>query len=370
MTFDHKIEARFRALLDALIDQRAARVLVAPQRSEAGFWFGGGNVTADPDGRWWLVGRYRNAGDSRTGLAAGERGLELALFVSEDCGTSFTKVHAWSKSDLSVGGRKILSIEGAALHRTASGDWKLFVSTEKAGEYPESVAAFQKPGTGIWSIDVFTGAGPDRLDTASLASVFASAPPPEYLHVKDPVVYDTAEGDTVLVFCNHPFCWTSSNSGYAVRPRGVEAFDLKTYELGARGPAWVVAGFRMTCRIPVPRVGVFADLPPMSVYFYDGLECVRPLDENPLGVRHPRGYSCEELSGACYGFDSEFPRMTRLSRLHPLFVSPYGTGCSRYVDVLPSDDALFACWQQGQDDGSQPLVGHRLEMDDVRRILE
>ena len=52
--------------------------------AETGFWFGGGNMVQDHDGTLWLVGRYRNHGDSRTGLGAGERGLELALFRSDD----------------------------------------------------------------------------------------------------------------------------------------------------------------------------------------------------------------------------------------------------------------------------------------------
>ena len=72
----------------------------------------------------------------------------------------------------------------------------------------------------------------------------------------------------------------------------------------------------------------------MAVYFYDGLECYRPHEQNPGGVARPRGYSCEELGGACYGLADDFPRMTRLSRTFPLFVSPHGTGCSRYVDAL------------------------------------
>ncbi|HPG67226.1 MAG TPA: exo-alpha-sialidase [Candidatus Hydrogenedentes bacterium] len=361
-------ERTLTELLAALIDQEAAKVLVPPYANAAGYWFGGGNVARDDHGRLWLVGRYRNEGDARSGVAKGVRGLELGLFISEDGGERFTKIRSWSKADLSMAERPVLSIEGAALHPCDTG-WELFVSTEKAVAYPDEVGPFQKPGTGVWSMDVFTGPSPDRLDERTLDPVFTATPDPRYLHVKDPVVFDRADGATVLVFCSHPFCWTSVNSGYAVRPAGARSFAVLDWEMVGRGPTWDVAGTRVTCRMSVPRLGVFAAAPPMSVYFYDGLECVRALDQNPHGVQRPRGYSCEELGGAGYGLDAEFPRIERLSKLRPLFVSPHGTGCSRYVSVLVDDAGMLATWQQGQEDGSQPLVGLRLTTEEIGRII-
>jgi len=116
-------------------------------------------------------------------------------------------------------------------------------------------------------------------------------------------------------------------------------------------------------------VGAFAALPPAAIYFYDGAECLRPHEESVRARRRPRGYSCEEIGGAFFGWDSDFPKLTRLSTLQPLFISPHGTGCSRYVDVLPTPDGLLATWQQGQADGSQPLVGHFLPADEIARLL-
>jgi hypothetical protein len=52
-----------------------------------------------------------------------------------------------------------------------------------------------------------------------------------------------------------------------------------------------------------------------------------------------------------------------------MFVSPWGTGCSRYVSTLVTASGILATWQQGQADGSQPLVAHALSMDDVESIL-
>jgi hypothetical protein len=291
-------------LLTTLIDQRQARVLVPPNRAAMGFWFGGGNPVQDEDGVIWLSGRYRNYGDSRTGLKAGERGLACVILRSDDGGRTFQRVHLWSKDDLSRN-RRVLSIEGTSLHRLANGTWELFVSSEQERSYPEALQSYQKPGTGVWSIDRLTGPSPDKLDR----------------------------------------------------------------ELVSRGATWDVAATRITGRLPIPPLGRFAGCRAGSVYFYDGAECLRSHQENPLAHKRPRGYSCEELGGAFWGWDESFPDLERLSRLAPLFVSPWGTGCSRYVETLITSEGILAIWEQSQQDGSQPLVGHFLPLDEVARIL-
>ena len=48
---------------------------------------------------------------------------------------------------------------------------------------------------------------------------------------------------------------------------------------------------------------------------------------------------------------------------------PHGTGCSRYVATVVTEDGIFANWQQSQPDLSQPLVGHFLSMEKVTEIL-
>ena len=53
-----------------------------------------------------------------------------------------------------------------------------------------------------------------------------------------------------------------------------------------------------------------------------------------------------------------------------MFVSPYGTGCSRYVDVLVTDDAFYTTWQQSQDDLSQPLVMTKVDRNEVASLLD
>ena len=99
-----------------------------------------------------------------------------------------------------------------------------------------------------------------------------------------------------------------------------------------------MAATRITSRLSIPQIGLFSNTPPASIYFYDGAESLRPLEENKLAVSRPRGYSCEEIGGAFVGLDGDYSTLERLSLLYPLFVSPYGTGASRYVEVLQMKD--------------------------------
>jgi hypothetical protein len=120
----------------------------------------------------------------------------------------------------------------------------------------------------------------------------------------------------------------------------------------------------------VPKIGSFAGLPDLSLYFYDGAECLRTLEQNPQASKRPRGYSCEELGGLAWGWDSEFPKINSISKDFPLFISPHASGCSRYVSaIFLQNGDLLATWQQAQPDGSQPLVAHKIDYSEVKRIL-
>lgn len=358
-----EIEHRLVGLGQALIDQENARVIVVPNAAESGFWFGGGNMV-QADGALYVVGRYRNAGDSRLGVSAGTRGLELAIFRSTDLGATFEKVASWAKSDLNVGGTTVLSIEGAALHVGANGV-QLFVSTEKDGVgYPAGFDGYLKPGTGVWSIDRIAASDFDSLRAATVES-FLSSDDLEYLHVKDPFVYESTDGLLTMLYCSHPFCWSSSNTGY-VTVEGVASDPV--HDFFPRGTTWDVAMTRGTAVVDVPSVGLFADLQ-ARLLFYCGGECVRDLNEHSAAVRRPRGYSCEEIGGLAWMPEPGFASPRRLSRYSPMFVSPHGTGCSRYVDILTTDDGMYATWQQAQPDGSQPLVMNFLPTDEITRIL-
>ena len=200
---DSQREARLVRFAETLIDQQRARVVVTPQRSSSGFWFGGGNLVQDPQGRWLLVGRFRNQGDSRSGLDAGQRGLELAVFRSEDNGCSFDKILAFDKPSLDVGPHRVLSIEGSALNFT-DGGVELFVSTEKTEiPYPEGLQDYLKPGTGVWTIDRLQAPDVSALAAADVTTILQSDDA-RYLHVKDPVVQQHAETGEIPPLMHSP----------------------------------------------------------------------------------------------------------------------------------------------------------------------
>lgn len=361
------IESRLVEVARLLIDQRAARIIVPPRQQASGYWFGGGNLTMDSDGALLLVGRYRNAGDSRTGLQAGERGLELALFRSTDQGQTFTKTLAFSKADLNLDDREVLSIEGSAI-RVAGDQVELFVSTEKSNVgYPVGFEDYLKPGTGVWTIDRLVARSVGDLSAARPETILQSADPC-HLHLKDPAVYETPTGDLSLLFCTHPYCWSSSNTAYAVRRAGAAEFSPPRFDCFPRGPAWDVAICRGTAVVNLPALGVLAGLD-VQLLFYDGGESLRNLDEHAAAVRRPRGYSCEELGGVGYLLNGDWSRFFRLSRVRPLFISPFGSGCSRYVDVLGTPRGYYATWQQSQPDGSQPLVMHSVDRSRLEAVL-
>lgn len=361
-------EAALIRLATTMIDQEAARTIVEPQQRASGFWFGGGNMVQAPDGSLLLVGRYRNAGDSRVGTTSGVRGLELAVFQARDASGPFEKVLRFEKSDLNVGKREVLSIEGSALRIASTGEVELFVSTEKSGiDYPKGLENYLKPHTGVWTIERLAAGTLANLQQAAVETVLETDDP-QFIHVKDPFLYERPDGQRMLLFCSHPFSWTSSNSGYALLRDGHVVQESTSYDFFPRGFTWDVAMTRATSVFDVPRVGRFNDQD-VSLVFYDGGECVRDLQEHAAAVTRPRGYSCEELGGLAYVVDGDFSQVYRLSIQQPLFVSPWGTGCSRYVDVLASESGLLVTWQQSQQDRSQPLVMNRVAMNEVERIL-
>jgi hypothetical protein len=368
------LELQLERLSKALIDQEKARVIVPPERPLSGYWFGGGNMAEAPDGSLWLSGRYRNAGDSRTGLDLGDRGRELALFRSDDRGASWRKVLGLDKKQLSPDGLEVLSIEGSALRITAEGT-ELYVSSEKRRPYPQEVSSYLKPGTGVWSTELLSASNPEALAGAAVTTVLRSDDPAR-LHIKDPFLYASCSGERFLFFCHHPYLWSSSSTGYARLEGSLPG--APDYSFLEHGTTWDVAISRTTSILDVPRMGAFADAPACSLVFYDGGECLRSHEEHVAAKRRPRGHSCEELGGVGYfsgategmAQGAAFGKVERLSPLFPAFVSPWGTGSSRYVNVLACEDGLYASWQQSQADRSQALVLNYLPMEELGRMLE
>ncbi len=361
-------ETRLARLCKTVINQHDAETIIQPKESNLGFWFGGGNMIEDADGIMYLVGRYRNTGDSRNGLQEGERGLELAVFASDDKGKTFSKLLSWSKQELQSTHEEIISIEGASLHQGAEGI-ELFVSSEKRRPYPDVVSSYLKPGAGVWSIDRIAAETISQLKSSRVTEVISSDDP-AHLHVKDPFCYENPSGDLHVCFCTHPYSWSSSNSGFVIRTAGSKTFTKPFFNWFPRGSTWDVAISRPTCIVPVPAIGSFRN-EAVSLIFYDGGECLRNLDQHKNGIQRPRGFSCEEIGGAAYCEQQDITSSSRLSSLFPLFVSPsYQTGTSRYVDVLPAAEGWYATWQQANAQGAQPLVMNFTSNEQIREILQ
>ena len=370
MSLSPSIQNRLVTLGLAIVNQEKARVVVEPYERSSGFWFGGGNMVRERDGRVLVVGRYRNRGDSRTGLRLGARGLECAIWRSPDGLNDYELVRKWSKADLACERQRVISIEGTAL-RLTDGGIELFISSEKEIAYPAAYSDRQKPGTGIWTIDRMSADSVQGLDPAPLHTTLSTTRPSD-LHIKDPVVVDLCDGSTALLFCTHPFSWTSSNTAVAIRRKEGSVFAAPQWNILRRGNCWDIAAARVTDVLRVPRIGAMASLPQINLYFYDGAECIHDHGkgkQDPSVEFRPRGYSCEEIGGLAWGFDDTFPKMASLTVETPLFTSPMGTGCSRYVSTMVDEQGILATWQQSQGDLSQPLVAHRLPWEEIERIL-
>jgi hypothetical protein len=366
MLLEKKYQRRLIELGKAIINQEKYTVVVEPYMKGKGCWFGGGKIRASEDGKIYITGRYRNLGDSRYGITKGDRGAELAVFISEDGGKTFNKIKSWNKKDLSYQGKEVLSIEGTSIN-FEKGKVEIYISSEKKISYPEIVKKYQKQDTGIWEIDKIEGSSIDEIKSVDIKNILSSNDP-ERLHIKDPAVFQIKH-KTYMLFCEHPFSWTCSYSGIAVKEKG--GFKIISNDILARGYTWDVAVTRITDRLPVPKIGVFKNLPDISLYFYDGAECIREHPVSGEGVNIPRGYSCEEIGGLAYGFDEKIPfEIHRLSSLFPLFYSPEGTGCNRYVSAMWNGEKIYAVWQRSMKDFSQPLVMNIIDKKEIEGILK
>ncbi len=364
---NNKMKEKLIAFSEKLVNQEDAKIIVPAQDASTGFWFGGGKMICDEKGDLYVSGRYRNFGDSRTGTGAGVRGLELAIFKSSDKGKNFEKVKSFSKKDLNINGREILSIEGTALNLTEDGV-EMFISTEKLNRpFPEGLEQFHKPGTGSWTIELMKADSVKNLSTDNYETILETNDP-RWFNIKDPFVYRTREDDLILGYCTHPFNWASSNTGYVVRKKGESSFSAQCNTFFPRGFCWDVGITRGTAFLRVPRIGLFEN-EDLTLCFYDGGEAMRSYEAHANAVKRPRGSSCEELGGLAFFRGDNLKSMERLSTVLPQFVSPWGTGCSRYVDVLETEEGFYTTWQQCQEDLSQPLVMNFVKKEEAVRIL-
>lgn len=357
---------RISKIASLLVDQKKSRVVVSPKKKASGYWFGAGNII-EVGNDLILCGRYRNAGDSRTGLNLGERGLEWSMFRSSDRGNTWEKIISRDKESLSQNGEKVISIEGSSLLKTDSG-YTLFISTEKEKQYPEGFESFKKKGTGVWSIDTISSLTLEGLATAPVKPFLISTTA-EHLHIKDPAIYSLDSGELVMLFSHHPYNWASSNTGMISFNNLKADLEHINWNFLPRGNTWDVAISRGTALWNIPRCGVFQESEPFSLIMYDGGECMLPLDSHSEENNINKGYSCEELGGLALYSGSPLIYKDRISLHTPMFISHSGTGCSRYVSLLQTKDGIYCSWQQSGQLGEQSLVLNFVTNEQILTIL-
>ena len=194
MELSEKLENKLLDLGRRLIDQQSSRIIVQPLGNSFGYWFGGGNICVSKSGEILVTGRFRNEGDARTGTGAGARGLECSVFSGNSPDASFEKVLSFSKEDLSHT-EDVVSIEGVSLinHPDTDDSYEFIISTEKKTAYPKTLINFQKPGTGVWSIDLLKSEnGLEAFDLGSMHTI-ARSEKGSTLHYKDPVGFNGRE---------------------------------------------------------------------------------------------------------------------------------------------------------------------------------
>lgn len=178
---------------DFRFDPATGTVIAEPIGSGYGYWAGGHKVSYDPEVGFVLFYRLR------TPLEHG-RGGHCRVAVSAD-GFDFTDVWESTKQELAAD-----SIEVGHCLRHDAGEWRLYVSYERAGQ------------PGYWRIDVLTGPGPGDLDTQGRRTVL------------DPTSFG-------LGFIKDPFVMRTDGGGYRLyataTPRSGPTSDGRTI---VRGP--------------------------------------------------------------------------------------------------------------------------------------
>ena len=109
----------------------------------------------------------------------------------------------------------------------------------------------------------------ESLDISTIKTVI-STQDANTLHIKDPVATRIKNDQTELIYCNHPFSWSSSNTGLALAVNNESSFTKISDSILPRGNSWDVACSRITEILPNPQIGSFINSPPLSFYFYDG----------------------------------------------------------------------------------------------------
>ena len=293
-------------------DPSDGTVIRTPPGTGYGYWVGGHKVGFDPESGTFAI-FYRE----RAPLEHG-RGGRCAVAVSAD-GIDFTEVWSADKAEFASS-----SIEVGHCLPTPDGNWRLYISYERAG-------------TSVWRIDVMEAASPDLLNSQSRRTVLE---PGEYglSYIKDPFVY--ADDTGYRLYAAVPARHGPLVIGDKVQAGPLDATVLAVSEDGLIFPtieyvfeapgdnSWHGRRARLSSLIPWED-GYLATWDGGRTY-YDNYEEWYGLALSPDGTK-----------------------FERIDTGGPWVRSPYGS--VRYVYALRVEDRVFFYYEYTREDGSHDL---------------
>ncbi len=297
-----------------------------PLDSGPGWWAGAPSAIFDEEtGRFYLYYRIRKPREMG-------RGVGCRIAVSDD-GINFEDIWQIGKEDIDSP-----SVEKSCIFKAPDGTWRLYIS-------------FVDPDTNQWRIDCIEADAPDAFDPADRREIFA----PQDLGlegIKDPIVYRVGPMYYMIVSyapSSAPEASDEEKHGTAdVYNTGIvkSHTGLATSECGLNWH-WqgdILSppddGWDQYCT----RIGSILHTDAGFLGFYDGSASV---EEN-----------YEERAGLCVSHDLR--NWERVTRSGPWVESPHG--CIRYIEVLPTDEAIYYYYEWTREDGSHELRVTRVEV--------
>ena len=307
-------------------DPDAGNVVAEPPGQGYGFWVGSPSAVYDPEtARFYCYHRARwPLGDRRGGLCR-------ILASADPSAPAADWETVWEATREQFGAN---SIERSALIRDlASGEWRLYVSSETAQAYDRNPAT--------WRVDLLQAPSIGRLEPRE-RRVVMDASMYGFTHVKDPVVL--VVGGEWLALTS--VAWRDQHSGPdadgLVRSRG-------------RG---MIALHRSSDGIDFPTAQVLAEpgtagwgginVRPSSVTYVDG--CWSLLFDEGAGRADTYDEQC------MLAVSTDFKEWRRLSPSHrPWVQSSHASGSVRYVDVVLLGDTVHYFYEYARGDRAHEL---------------
>jgi len=306
-------------------DPEQGQTVLEPEAPGPGYWVGAPSVLWDADRNSYLL-TYRRR---RPRGVDPDRGYVAHVAESQD-GQRFEDVWTVEKSAFGT-----TSMEKFSLAREPGGPYRLYV-------------CYVDPADSRWRIDVLEADRPEAFDPG-LARPALTAASTGTEGVKDPWVFKLgglwhmlvsfAAARPVDAATRRQMHATADvfNTGVLVAPTGL-AVSEDGVNWGWYGEVFGV-GDEGAWDAYQSRIGSLLYRAPLWLGYYDGSASVEG--------------NYEERCGLAYSFDLR--NWERVTLSGPALVSPHGSGCLRYVDVVPRQGQLHFYYEYARPDGSHEL---------------